>query len=264
MRLDDASPRTWLLAATAGWAVLAWALALAGMGGRIQPRAIDASLQPALPPLPAATTGRIGALDRYNEIAARPLFTNDRKPKPFFVQGEGEQPESNDFDFVLTSVLITPSLRMAIVQSPDGSQSLRIKLGEAAEQKPAWRLASLEPRSAVFEGPDGPRTLDLRIFDGQGGAAPTASNSAGAQPKPDSANAAAAAMASSGQVIQPEAAPPNPDAALPAPPPPAQPPAEQAPMTDQAQMEAIRQRIEARREQLRQQSTNSQPPAESP
>ena len=35
MRLSDAGPRTWLLATVAGWALLAWVLALVGMGGRI-------------------------------------------------------------------------------------------------------------------------------------------------------------------------------------------------------------------------------------
>ena len=37
MRVEDAGPRTWLLAALAGCALVAWLLAVAGMGGRIEP-----------------------------------------------------------------------------------------------------------------------------------------------------------------------------------------------------------------------------------
>ena len=44
MRLDDVSPRTWLFGAAAGWALAAWMLALAGMGGRVVPLADDPSL----------------------------------------------------------------------------------------------------------------------------------------------------------------------------------------------------------------------------
>ena len=35
MRVDSASPRTWLLATTAAWAVVSLLLALFAMGGRI-------------------------------------------------------------------------------------------------------------------------------------------------------------------------------------------------------------------------------------
>ena len=44
MRIDDAGPRTWLLAGVAGWALVAWLLAVAGMGGRVEPLPDDPTL----------------------------------------------------------------------------------------------------------------------------------------------------------------------------------------------------------------------------
>lgn len=266
MRLDDAPPRTWLLAALAGWALLAWALALAGMGGRIELLDEDATLLRPLPPLRPAAPDRLGPLGQYSEIASRPLFSTDRRPKPFSLQGGNGEAQASEFDYRLTSVLITPRLQLAILQPPDGSKSVRVRVGEAPESHPAWRLMTLNPRSAVFEGPEGQRTLDLRVFDGQGGQPPTpgtaATPRAGA---PGTGNPADGSVPPPRPIVEaPRPATTSP--AVPVPPPPrtSSPAADAAaPQTDQAQMEAIRQRIQARREQLRQQqSRTQQPPAQ--
>lgn len=262
MRFEDAPPRTWLLATLAGWAVLAWVLALAGMGKRVEMLPEDPGLLRPLPPLRAAATERLGPLAQYGEIGARPLFATDRRPKPFSLQGDGAgEAEAAKFDFMLTSVLITPSLRMAILQPPDGSSSVRVRLGEAPESHPGWRLGTLNPRSAVFEGPDGERTLELRVFNGQGGQSPT--------PSAPSAPRRAGTADANGPVVPPPRPILEPPPASGTPPetvapksPPTDTPADTpAPSTDQAQMEAIRQRIQARREQLRQQQSQTQPPA---
>ncbi|UHQ22615.1 general secretion pathway protein GspN [Lysobacter sp. 5GHs7-4] len=272
MRLDAASPRTWLLATVAGWAVLAWVLALAGMGRATRLLDDDASLVQALPQSRPPAQPRVGPLTQYGEIAARPLLMDDRRPRAFFVQGKGDEAaQANTFDYVLTSVLITPTLQMAILQPADGSESVRVKLGEVPESHPAWRLSSLDPRRAVFEGPEGRREMDLRVYDGQGGQPPTAV-----------AVPPAAAPNPSGPNTRPPPPPPQPVArsatAMPAPVAtnggPAQvapvtnstttiAPSGSEPMTEQAQMEAIRKRIEARRAQLRQQQAQ-QPPAKTP
>lgn len=257
MRLDDASPRTWLLATAAGWALLAWVLALAGMGRHFEALPPDPSLVKPLPQVRKSPPDTLGPLSQYGEIAARPLFVDDRRPKPFFMQGkgEGENPQAA-FDYLLTSVLITPKLSMAILQPADGSESVPVKLGEVPESHPAWRLTSLEPRRAVFEGPEGRRELDLRVFNGQGGQPPTAI----AGPPP----AARPAPQPQPQPVPPNRPPPPPNAA-PVPQPQPQPAEASAPLTEQAQMEAIRKRIEARRQQLRQQQQQAaQPPANSP
>lgn len=261
MRLDSVSPRTWLLATLAGWALLAWLLALLGMGGHVSSLADDPALMQSLPKPQPSPPARLGPLAQYAEIGARPLFSDDRRPRPFSLRPEGEgEATANTFDYVLTSVLITPGLNMAIVQPTAGGDSIRIKLGESSEAAAAWRLVTLNPRSAVFAGPEGEKTLDLRVYDGNGGEAPTQVSAA---TPPDTMVDATETTA---------------DAATPAPPPPPAPArkpvsptptvsAKPAPVASpEAQMDAIRKRIEARRAQLRQQAQQQQTtaPVENP
>ena len=258
MRVDSAGPRTWLLATVAGWALLAWVLALAGMGGRAALLADDPGLLQPLPQPRPSPPERLGPLGQYAEIGARPLFAEDRRPHPFSLQpANGEEAETNTFDYVLTSVLITPQLHMAIVQPSQGGDSVRIKLGEASEDIPAWRLVELNPRSAVFEGPEGRKALDLRTFDGVGGQSPTevsagdptanAPSTAGARPSPGSADADSGAEAA-----------PEPSV------PPSMPASAPQPASTEKQMDAIRKRIEARRAQLRQEALQKTAPAKKP
>lgn len=253
MRVDNAGPRTWLLAALAGWALLLWLLALVGMGGNIATLQDDPALLSGLPTPRAPVPERIGPPTQYAEIAARPLFADDRRPQPFFLQPEGDAAQAEAFDFVLTSVLMTPTLKMAIVQPAAGGDSIRMKLGEAPAEAQGWRLVALNARSAIFEGPQGQKTLDLRVFDGEGGEAPTAvARPATAVQRPDQSEVV---------VDQPAPAAPAP-ATSPAPPvvtTPKQPAvAGETPMTPEAQMEAIRKRIEARRAQLRAEAQRDQ------
>lgn len=256
MRTDAIGPRTWLLAACAGWAVLSWVLALSGMGGSIRPLPADPALVQALPQLRPPAAERLGPMAQYPETAARPLFSENRQPQPFYISGEeGEQPRS--FDFVLSSVLITPTLKMAILQTTEGGQSVRVKLGEAPESAPNWQLVEINPRSVVIAGPEGRQTLELRVFDGAGGQAPTAI-----------APPAAAMPTGPVQQVQPprRSATPVADSAKP---PPAPDDAtspmvegaaiEQPELTTEQQMDLIRKRIEARRAQLREQGQAAPP-----
>ncbi len=253
MRVEGIAARTWVLATVAGWALLLWVLALLGMGGQVQRLPDDASLQGRLPQLAPALPERLGPLAQYAEIGTRPLFSEDRRPQPFSLTAEGDEAAAPAFDFVLTSVLLTPMLKMAIVQPSAGGESIRIKLGEAAESQPSWRLTELNPRSAVFEGPDGRKSLDLRVFDGTGGEPPTAVGSVGG----------ASPEARTPKSTKPPA--PSPPTATPSPQAP-EPPAdaaEPAPNAD-AQMESIRKRIEERRAQLRQEAQPPAAPAKNP
>ena len=276
--LDDAGPRTWLLAGAAGWAVLVWLLALAGMGRSAQPLPPDASQLRPLPQLRASTAKPLGPLAQYDQIAARPLFTQDRRPKPFFLPGQGGgESEKAAFDYVLTSVLITPNLKAAILQPADGSESVRVKLGEVPESHPAWRLTSLDARSAVFEGAEGRREMTLRVFNGQGGQPPTAvaAPSGANAPRPSGVTVPPASQPINAAPKPTNApTPPRPVTAAPAPGTSGTTPqagnnnsdsTSDAPLTPEAQMEAIRKRIEARRAQMRQQQQQSgQPPAKTP
>ena len=230
MRRDAWNARTWILAVVAGWSLLVAVLAMFGLGGRITPLPADPDLVQPLPRLPAAPA----------------------------------------FDLVLSSVLITPRLELAIVQPAQGGEGLRVKLGESPAGFPGWRLTELAPRRAVFDGPEGRRELELRVFDGAGGQPPTVITGTGTVPP------AAAPMPGArptGGNSAPVAVPAGP-APVPAPPPAAtadavapasatEAPAAPATTTDQ-QMEAIRQRIEQRRAQLRQQQAQPTPPPATP
>ncbi|MGY0618396.1 type II secretion system protein XpsN [Lysobacter sp. A378] len=256
MRIEDAGPRTRLLAAVAGAAVLVWALAVAGMGGRVAPLDDTSDVLAPLPTLPAAPTARPDTPGGHEAIAARPLFSPDRTPQPFFLENDdGEQTQG--FNYVLTSVLLTPRLQLAILQPPDGSASFRVLLQHGPEPHPAWRLVELDERSAVFEGPEGRRTLPLRVFDGVGGSPPTVLGR--------SAEAPARRLDDAPEPVFPDDPQPPVREQPPAPASPdgtkqdasgtaAEPPA----TTDAAQMDLIRQRIQARREKLR------NPPAPEP
>ena len=253
MRFDSAGPRTWLLAATALWAVVVLLLALAGMGQKYPLLPDDDSLLRRLPTLPKPVPERLGPLGQYAETASRPLFADDRRPHPFSLQPEGTETQAKAFDYVLTSVLITPAFKMAILKAPDGNTApLRVRLGEAHESLPGWMLQTLNPRSAVFVGPEGERTLELGVFDGVGGEAPTVASTG---PGPNSSTVPTDAM------TEPPA-PPIPAVAEANAPitPPADPaaPRPSPPQSEQAQMDAIRKRIEARRAQLRQEALQEQ------
>lgn len=242
MRIEGAGARTWLLAAVALWAVCTWVLAAAGLGGKIRPLPADPSL---LQPLPGGSVPEARPLEPlagYPAVAGRPLFAHDRRLRPFFLEQPPESDDkADDFDVVLVSVLLTPGLEMAIVQPRNGGEAVRFKVGEPSPQRPGWTLASVEPRSAVFVGPQGERTFQLRVFDGVGGQPPTRAV-AGNGPPPPAAPA------------EPDARDGRPDGRLP----PAGPDgvlaredALSAGEDRRSQAESIRARIEARRAALR-------------
>lgn len=244
MRIDQAGPRTWLLGTLALWAVLTWLLAAGGLGGEVEPLPEDPALLQPLPRGGEVAGERLGPPGQYAAIMDRALFAPDRRHRPFLLdpgeQGEGDVPDG--FDVVLTSVLITPGLQMAIVQREDG-EALSFRVGESARQAPGWRLVSVQPRAATFAGPDGERVLELRVFDGIGGQppTPTASSDDTVEQAADAEPATAGdrprrrvRTGTSGNII-PESAAAADD------------------VTPAQQAEAIRRRIEERRARLREQ-----------
>ncbi len=259
MKIEWASLRSWWLGGVALWAAAIWVATLLGLGGRIAPPDADAQQAPRLPVLAPAAPERITSPQAYADIGARPLFAEDRKPRPYLLGGAEAGATSSAV--TLTGVLLTSEFGMAILTT-DQKQSLRLRLnGEAVN---GWQLLALEPRSATVAGPSGTQTLELVTFSGQGGEPPTVLGTNTGRP---------------GQPAVPPAAGPLPPPAngqpgtrftgnspAPAPvpaPAPAQNaanPAAQGP--SEAQMQAIRARIQARRQQLQQQQQQSQrPPA---
>lgn len=233
--IDQLRPAGALLAALAAWSVGLMLLALAGLGARFAPHPDDPAVAPPMPRVELAEVGsRLGPSSDYAEVGNRPLFSADRRPAAVAAAGDSEAP----LDFVLSGVLLAGEFKAALLQSPDGSRGQRVRLGELVEGT-AWRLVALEARRASFEGPQGRRDLDLRLFDGRGEAKPSAA--------PASAPRAADGRASAGR--SPATTNPAPAAAPAATPAPA--PAAEGELSQEQQVEAIRRRIEARRAQMR-------------
>ena len=246
MRVDSLSPKTWLFAGAAGWAVCLWVLSLAGLGGHLGGGDEDVEPQK-LPGTTLPRAVRPGVFGQYSEASLRPLFSENRQPQPFIIDGNGEAAQANTFDYTLTSVLIAGGIQLAILKpTAEGAQPVRVKVGEAVETAPQWTLASLEPRAAVFNGPEGQKRLDLRIFNGVGGAEP----SPPATVQTAVINETVPGQSASGQPVPP----PQTDAVPPPPLPPPAPVASNGNVSTEAQLEAIRKRIEERRAQLRQQA----------
>jgi general secretion pathway protein N len=268
MPVERAGMLLWSIGTVALWACVFWVLTLFGLGARIALLDEDESLLRPLPGIAAPSRERLGPLQQYAEIGARPIFAADRRPQPFFInpQGEGEQDQS--FDYILTSVLRTPQLQMAILQPTDGGESIRLKVGEAPQPAPAWVLASIGERRVVFNGPEGVRELELRVYDGVGGEPPTVVARAPV-PGGQGATPVAGAATNGPGSAAPMTAAPSANRGRPTPAqvpelPDAQPVPNPAPgatvvQTPEAQVEAIRQRIEARRAQLRDEAQRNTP-----
>jgi len=243
--VDQLRPATLLLGASALWALCLLVLSLAGLGSRFP--APEPAAAPVVPKVVLTRTeSRLGPPDTYAEVGRRPLLNADRQPRIAPAEG-GEA--TGELDVVLSSVLITPTLQMAIFTDNKDASSRRVRLGDPVPGS-NWRLAVLEPRRAVLSGPEGERELMLRVFDGQGGQTPTAvANN-------DNAEGKVSGDAARAQPPLPPPPPPQSEAAqvVARPTPAKQPVPEQgatAPLTQEQQVEAIRRRIEARRAQMR-------------
>lgn len=263
MKIELAPLRSWWLGGVVAWAAAVWIATLFGLGGRIAPLDAGDRALPPLPRLAPAAPERLASADAYAAIGARPLFAEDRKPRPYLLGGA--EAGSTASAVSLTGVLLTSEFGMAILTT-DQKESLRLRLnGEAVN---GWQLVALEPRSATVTGPGGTQTLELVTFSGQGGEPPTVlGTAAGANPAngvrppvpppppgtpaPRVPPAAAQEAAANAAAI----AAANAAAAAAAP----QPAGAQGP--SEQQMQAIRARIQARRQQLQQQQQSQQPPA---
>jgi general secretion pathway protein N len=214
------------------------------------------AVAPEIPRASLATTrSRLGPLLSYAQVGERPLLSQDRRPPPQVADAAGG---TDELDVMLTSVLMTPRLQLAILTDTKDQSSRRVRVGENVSGS-NWRLASLGPRSAVLDGPTGQRTLELRVYDGQGGAPPTVVSAgvptpgtvAAAPPRAGEGSGTAVAGDAGGNAAG--AVPPRNRPVVAAQPQPATPQAgaQGQPATQDAQIEAIRRRIEARRAQMR-------------
>ncbi len=254
--------RGWLLVAIAGWALLCAIVALSGFGGRYHLLADDQSRVPPLPNIAQASAHPpLGPREDYAAAADRPLFYIDRKPIAVHVPGQNTS--AQPFNVILTSIIMTPTMQLAIVQDTQSRQSFRARMGQALEGPYAgWKLVAMTPRSAVFDGgSQGQTNLVLRVFDGHGGEMPTrmgltpqvvASGALGPPPQPN-----AAVLANNVNVVPTTVS----DATIQQPSNEAANEANNAAVEAAQQAEQIRKRIEARRQQA-QMANDASPPNE--
>lgn len=229
LRLDAPG---WLWVAVAAWALLCALVAVLGFGGRYRLLPDDASSAPALPAVAAASpASTMGPLEDFAAATKRPLFYADRKPIAAHLPGQSAT--AQPLDAILTSVILTPDLNLAIVQDAKTHASYRARLGQSLDGPYSdWKLVTLNPRNAVFESSQGQTSLDLRVFNGQGGEPPTRM---GLTPE-------VVAGGALGQALPPNVIDVANPGAVPQPP-----MLPQGPNPDARQMERIRQRIEQRR-----------------
>lgn len=252
MKTEQIGLRTWFLVAVATWAGATWLATGFGLGAQLPAASEDAPAAATLPELPAVAAERMAGADSYAPISARPLFAEDRRPRPYLLGG-GEASTSSSLR--LTGVLLADSFAMATLTT-EQNRSVRLRLnGEAVD---GWQLVELQPRQATVIGPGGSQTLQLAVFDGQGGEPPTRLGGQTGAPPPAAAPQpppAAATLAGNRGNRTPAAAPA---------PVPAQAPAktgnDASNGPSEEQMRAIRERIQARRQQLQQQQQQQSPP----
>ncbi len=232
---------TLLMGCFCGWSLIVLLVVEAGLGARYGLHPDDPE-QIAVPPslrLDRAQSA-LSELSAYAEIGERPLFNPDRRPLPAVASDQPAPPVSAaPLEVLLTSVVLRGDTRVAQITDRRSNVSQTLKVGDAlAGEQSAWKLVELAPRRAVFEGPGGRAEAELRVFDGQGGEAPTAApvvasaegvvREGGQEPAPD---AQAAAAASGGQGAEAQ--------------------------TPEARAEMIRRRIEERRRQMREEAAKA-------
>lgn len=126
-------------------------LLFGGMGGKLRWGAARS-----LPPLPApgnpANLPTPIPLQQFAVVWQKPLFAADRKPVAAGASSLG--------DLELTGVIITPSLRIALLRDKKGDREVRLQQGQATPDG-SITLVEVFPRAAVFESSSGRTELKL-------------------------------------------------------------------------------------------------------
>lgn len=197
-----------------------------------------------LPVYPQVAAPAFAAPNPADAAWARPLFFNDRNPRVAAVGDESgiSGDNANGFMATLTGIVRSPGLELATLTPGQGGKPLRVRLGDEVETQPGWRLVSLGPRTATFRNGEQEQVLKLEARNAANApsppplAPPPASNEprAPAEPPPP------ATPGITGQAGAAAPTPPNPATA------------EAETPEQRQQVEAIRQRIQARRRQMSQ------------
>ena len=207
-----------------------------------------------LPPEGEAAIAEAGAIDRTpfklpaeNEFAAtqeRPLFNEDRKPSPDEPDDTNAAPAAPPvpLNIALTGVVLTPDVRVAMVQDKAKNASVALKEGMPMPgDQGGWTLTKINPRSAIFREMSG-EEIEVELTT----AVANPKANASAHPAPARpANAAAHQANAAAPAPTPHGAPNPPAIPMVAPPPGGGP---------NQQQEALQRRIEERRKQMREEA----------
>lgn len=119
----------------------------------------DPSAPEALPPARAVAMPAPAPLTQFAEVWQRPLFMSDRKP---VAATDGGDASGNIGDLELTGIIMTPGLRIALLRDRGKDSTVRVKEGTALGEG-HWTLASMTPRSAIFDNGGERRELTLKV-----------------------------------------------------------------------------------------------------
>lgn len=161
---------------------------------------------------------------QFADTTARPLFNDDRKPTPDSPDAPDTPPPPKvPLNIALTGVILTPQLHLAMVHDKLKNKDVALKEGMPMDgDQGGWILTRINPRSAVFRETSG-EEVEVELSTAVAGPTPAANARPGAP-----------AVVAPGHV--------------PAPAPMAAPPAQNE------QVQALQQRIEERRRQMREEA----------
>lgn len=227
MNLETQHRLTWILAVASGVLLLAVLALWLGVGRGYGWHAPDGASAPRLPdPVQLQRLSfEMPSFDHYVEITQRPLFADDRKPVPPDEAGDGPGAEEQaappvPLSIALTGVVITPEVKVALLRDLSTNKSVSVREGMPLPgNQTGWTLVEIHPRKVVVSDA-GDKKTDVELT-------PPGSNPAAPG---QNATPAAAAQADAGAAVQ-------------------------QPATAQEKAAAdLRARIEARRQELREQA----------
>ncbi len=237
MKRDVGQWMTIVLGSLCGLLGLLATLQSLGVGSGYQLRqdtavALDADLSQAMQQIEF----KLPPFANYVEIEQRPLFTNDRKPRPIEAAGAvaaaPDEPPPVPLNATLLGILMDPDHQVAILRVNSTSAVVRVRQGMPLPgDLSGWVLQELSPRKAVFDGGAQQGSAELKLDMSK-----TPAEAAVPQP------GATPAWAQTGQAQQP-GQPGQAD--------PATQPAQQLPMDELARQQEVQRIIEQRRAQMR-------------
>jgi general secretion pathway protein N len=99
------------------------------------------------------TPFKLPAEEQFAATQARPVFNEDRKPTPDEPGDDSStpQPPSAPLNIALTGVVLTPELRLAMVQDKGKNSSVALKEGMPMPgDQGGWTLTRINQRSVIF------------------------------------------------------------------------------------------------------------------